>query len=131
MKSLLEIYNLLIENLKPIKVNRFVYHKSNPHFREKINIEGLKTKPKSATWLSDTDIKGKVIFATNSDNKNDWFDSTYDDDVYKIDTTKIKNKWYLDPNFLWEKNPKHIITYENIPKNAIELIFKGSGKSNI
>jgi len=135
-------------NDKLIKLipNEYVYHKSNPIFRYKISKEGLKTKGKSETWLSDTKIEGECIFCTNSDSKEDWFDSTYDDDIYKIDTTKLNNKWFLDPNFISkesyvtykgkkvklpnnDKEYKHIITFENIPLNAIELIYEGTGKS--
>jgi hypothetical protein len=114
-------------DLIPVETNRFVYHKSNPIFRNQINDEGLITKGKSETWLSDTPIEGEVIFATNSDDEQDWFDSTYDDDIYQIDTTKIDNIWYNDPNFGWEDNNKYIITFNNIPKNAIKLIYQGTG----
>jgi hypothetical protein len=96
-------------------------------FRDKIAKEGLMPKGKSEAWLSDTNIKGKVIFAVNSDNKNDWWYSTYDDDIYKIDTTKLKNQWYSDPNFDLKAN--RILTFEKIPLNAIKLIYKGTGES--
>jgi hypothetical protein len=119
--------NVKNEKLIPVTPNKYVYHKSNIKFREEISKFGLITKGKSETWLSDTEIDGNVIFATNSDNKKDWFDSTYDDDIYQIDTTKINNKWFLDPNFTWEKSPKHIITFDNIPLTSISLIYKGSG----
>jgi len=132
---------------KPVNVNKFVYHSSNPIFRKHILKDGLKVKGKSETWLSDTKIDGKVIFATNSDKKEDWFDSTYDDDIYQIDTEKITNKWFEDPNFSNDnekftvyngkkiKLPNntsknhHIITFENIPVEAIKLIYKGTGSS--
>jgi hypothetical protein len=104
--------------------NKYVYHTSNPIFRDKISKEGLITKRKSESWLSDTKIDGKVIFAVNSDDKDDWWDSTYDDDIYRIDTTKLKNRWYVDPNFDLDDN--RIITFENIPLNSIKLIYKGS-----
>lgn len=117
------------DGLIEIKPNKYLYHKSNPTFRNNIAKKGLVPKGKSATWLSDTDIKGKVIFATNSENKKDWFDSTYDDDIYKIDTTNLKNKWYLDPNYNFQKNKIHVITFEPIEKNSIELIYEGSGDS--
>ena len=55
--------------------NKYVYHTSNPVFRDKISKEGLIPKGKSETWLSDTNIDGKVIFAVNSDDKEDWWDS--------------------------------------------------------
>jgi hypothetical protein len=114
--------------LKPVKPNKYVYHNSNPFFRDKISKEGLIPKGKSETWLSDTKIDGEVIFATNSDDENEWFDSTYDDDMYRVDTTRLKNKWYLDPNFGEDDNP-YIITFEKIPLSAIKLIRKGTGDS--
>ena len=130
-------------DLIPVNVNRFVYHKSGPVFRGKISKEGL-IPIRGDQWLSNTPIKGKAVFATNSDDPNEWFDSGYDDDVYKIDTSKIKNKWYLDPNFVdseeWVEHQgkkiklpnnkeeyNHIFTFEGIPKEAIKLIHKGSG----
>lgn len=105
--------------------NKHVYHSSNPIFRDKIKKEGLRVKGKGDAWLSNTKISGDVIFAVNSDNKEDWWDSTYDDDMYIIDTTNLKNKWYNDPNF--DLEDKRIITFENIPHNSIKLIYKGGG----
>jgi hypothetical protein len=139
--------NINNPHLTPIKVGRFVYHKSNPIFRKMIKKQGLIPKGKSETWLSDTKINGKVIFATNSINKDDWFDSTYDDDIYQIDTSKLKNKWYNDPNFTkkedWieynakkfrlpqnDNSYKHVITFEPIPASAIKLIYQGTGNSD-
>jgi len=130
MDNFIGIDQWLIENkndLVPIEPNRYVYHVSNPFFRDQIQKEGLIPKGKSETWLSNTPIEGKVIFACNSDNKDDWFQSTYDDDIYRIDTSKISNQWFYDPNFSWEKNNPFIITFEPIPVEAIELIYSGSG----
>jgi len=112
-------------HLERVKTNRFVYHTSNPMFRDKISREGLIPKEKSEAWLSDTNIDGEVIFAVNSDNRKDWWDSTYDDDIYRIDTTGLKNIWYVDPNF--KAADKRIITFEDIPLKSIRLIYKGSG----
>lgn len=61
--------NVKNEKLTTVTPNKYVYHKSNIKFREEISKIGLITKGKSETWLSDTEIDGKVIFATNSDNK--------------------------------------------------------------
>jgi RNA:NAD 2'-phosphotransferase (TPT1/KptA family) len=106
--------------------NKFVYHTSNPHFRDNISKEGLVPKGKSESWLSSTKISGKVIFAVNSDDSKDWWDSTYDDDIYRIDTTGLNNKWYVDPNF--DLGDNRIITFENIPVESIKLIYKGGVK---
>jgi hypothetical protein len=114
-------------NLKEVVPGAYVYHSSNPYFRDAIEREGLVPKGKSETWLSDTKIDGKVVFATNSDDKRDWFDSTYDDDVYRITTSGLDNRWYIDPNFEIQNYDKHIITFDSIPRDAIELIHKGTG----
>lgn len=125
MKSFRQFINENKKNrLVEVIPNKYVYHTSNPIFRDKISKEGLTPKGKSESWLSDTNIDGEVIFAVNSDNKKDWWDSTYDDDIYKIDTTNLNNKWYNDPNF--DLKYKRIITFENIPPNSIKLIYKGS-----
>ena len=105
-------------NNKLIKVipNKYVYHTSNPFFRDKISKEGLIPKGKSETWLSDTNIDGKVIFVVNSNKEDYRFDSTYDDDIYRIDTTKLNNKWYNDPNF---DDGLHLITF--LPTNFVPI----------
>jgi hypothetical protein len=123
----IELYeSFLNSHLVEVEPNKYLYHTSNPIFRDNIAKEGLITKGKSEAWLSDTKIDGEVIFAVNSDDKEDWFDSTYDDDIYKIDTTNLKNKWYVDPNF--DLDDKRIITFERIPLDSIELIYKGTGE---
>lgn len=118
-----ESNNHLIE----VKPNNYVYHTSNPMFRDKIEKVGLIPQGKSDAWLSNTKIDGEVIFAVNSDDKKDWWDSTYDDDMYQIDTTLIKNKWYSDPNF--DVEDKRMITFDPIPRNSIKLMYKGTGES--
>ena len=132
MKLITIIESIIKDDLTkfiPVKPNRFVYHSSNPIFRNKIDKNGLIPK-RGDQWLTNTPIKGKVIFATNSNDKSDWFDSTYDDDFYRIDTSKISNKWYRDPNFKDTDKYKfyHIITFEPIPRDAIELIYQGTGE---
>jgi hypothetical protein len=125
-KTISEKKSDLDRNLVEVEPNKYLYHTSNPIFRDNIAKEGLIPKGKSEAWLSDTKIDGEVIFAVNSDDKEDWFDSTYDDDIYRIDTTNLENKWYVDPNFDLEDD--RIITFERIPIGSIELIYKGTGE---
>jgi hypothetical protein len=113
---------------KPLTTTK-LYHTSNPQFRQKIAKEGLKTSAKTENWLTDTKITGKVIFAIMSNDVKDAYDSTYDDDIYEIDATKIYNKWFRDPNFLDSKDAMHVITFDDIPKHAIKLIHTGTGES--
>jgi hypothetical protein len=57
------------------------------------------------------------------------FDSTYDDDVWLINTECANVKWYRDKHF--DFGPyKHIVTFENISPECIKLIYKGTGKSH-
>ena len=115
------------EPLQEIKPNRYVYHTSNPIYRESIAREGLVPKGRSESWLSTTRIEGKVIFAVNSNEEDYIWNSTYDDDIYRIDTSSLDNKWYQDPNF---SDGIHMVTREAIPKQALELIHRGTGKSH-
>jgi len=116
---------------KEIIPNEKVFHQSNPMFRNKIEEQGLKVRAgecyKIYAGYGEKCIP--AIFATNSSNKRSWFDSSYDDDVWEIDTTKIPNvKWYKDRHY--ESRSKHIVTFQDIPKEAIKLIYEGSGKDS-
>ncbi len=124
----LKSFNQNSDNKGLIEVtpNRYVYHKSVPIFRDKISQLGL-IPQRGDQWLTTTPIRGKAIFATNSDDPKQWFDSTYDDDVWKIDTSKLDNKWFSDPNF--KESDGFILTFDNIPPRAIELIYGGTGES--
>jgi len=122
-------YNMLLNESKKnhlveVKPNKYVYHTSNPIFRNIISKEGLMPQGKSESWLSNTKIDGKVIFVVNDNEENYRFDSTYDDDIYRIDTSKLNNKWYNDPNF--ESDGLHLITFDKIPLSSIKLIYKGN-----
>ena len=114
---------------KEIIPNKIVVHKSNPMFRDKIIEQGLKVRAgecyKIYAGYGEKCIP--AIFATNSTNKRASFDSTYDDDVWEIDTEMIPDvKWYKDRHY--ESRSKHIVTFENIPVNAITLKHEGTGK---
>jgi len=114
---------------KEITPNKIVIHKSNPKVRNKILNEGLKARAgecyKIYAGYGEKCIP--AIFATNSTNKRASFDSTYDDDVWEIDTEMIPDvKWYKDRHY--ESRSKHIVTFENIPANAITLKHEGTGK---
>jgi hypothetical protein len=114
---------------KEITPNRIVIHKSNPKFRDIISNEGLKVRAgecyKIYAGYGEKCIP--AIFATNSINKRASFDSTYDDDVWEIDTEMIPDvKWYKDKHY--ESRSKHIVTFENIPADAITLKHEGTGK---
>ena len=127
------IRRILMEDYSPagkeIIPNSIVVHKSNPIFRDNIMSEGLKVKDGECYKIYvgyGTKCK-PAIFATNSTNKRAWFDSTYDDDIWEINTEMIPDvKWYKDRHF--ESSKKHIVTFENIPADAITLKHEGTGK---
>ena len=115
---------------KEITPNQIVVHKSNPMFRDKIMENGLKVRAGECYKVYvGYGVKCKpAIFATNSTNKRAWFDSTYDDDIWFIDTTMIPDvKWFKDRHF--ESRSKHIVTFQDIPKEAITLKYEGTGSS--
>jgi len=121
------------ENYSPageeIKPNKIVVHKSNPMFRDNIMEQGLRVKAGECyrIYVGYVEKCIPAIFATNSTNKRAWFDSTYDDDVWEIDTEMIPNiKWYKDKHYGYRT--KHIVTFENIPAYAITLKNEGTGK---
>jgi hypothetical protein len=116
---------------KEIIPNEKVFHQSNPMFRNKIEEQGLKVRAGECykIYVGYGEKCIPAIFATNTSNKRAWFDSSYDDDVWEIDTTKISNvKWYKDRHY--ESRSKHIVTFQDIPKEAIKLIYEGSGKDS-
>lgn len=111
--------------LEKITTNRFVFHKSNPIFRNEIDKNGLVPK-KGEQWLNNSKITKPAIFLTNSYEPSDWFESTYNDDIWKVDTHSINNTFFKDPNFNWG-NFKHILTFDSIPRKSITLYHRGSG----
>jgi hypothetical protein len=117
---------------KEVTPNNIVIHKSNPMFRDKIMKNGLKVRAGECYKIFvGYGVKCKpAIFATNSTNKRAWFDSTYDDDIWFIDTRMIPDvKWYKDRHF--ESTKKHIVTFQDIPKEAITLKYEGTGSGDV
>jgi len=99
-----------------------VYHKSNPIFRMDIERFGLMVmKGDSYSCHSPENTEPPAIFG-NIDNS---YHSTFDDDVWLIDCSLINNEWFRDK----ECDNKCVVTYDNIPRNVITLIYKGTGNS--
>lgn len=114
----------------------FAYHTSNPMFRDSIDRDGLIPQGKSENWLEGTKIKGTALFATFSEDPSDWVNWDYDDDVWKIDLSKIDNVWHIDPNYSTSSRSssagygsiKYRWTAQPIPREAIELFHEGTGE---
>lgn len=114
-----------------ITPKKYVVHKSNPIFRKQIKKQGLITKVGECYQIKagdDTECK-PAIFATNSLDKNEMFDSSYDDDIWIIDTKCAGVTWYRDAHFEGGDYEHHIVTFDNISPECIKLIYKGTGKS--
>lgn len=108
---------------------RVVLHKSNPAWRGNIKLTGLQVSVGDCYRQyvgGDIDCK-KSIFATDSIDREYIFDSTYDDDIWLINTECANVTWYKDKHF---EGGYHIVTFENISPNCLKLIYKGSGKPN-
>jgi hypothetical protein len=115
--------------------SKFIYHKSPPNVRNNILKSGLLVsvgdcyKTYSENFTEEECVP--AIFATDSEYKDDWFDSTWDDDVWKINTKIADVKWFKDKHFDGRgyKN-NHIVTFEDIKPESLKLIYKGTGKDN-
>ena len=116
------------EDLKEIKVSGPLLHSTSDENVDSIKMNGLKTKMPKAKLMVDVD----AIFCTvpsSTPSTADLF-RYYDDwSIVVIDTDQIPNhKWYID--FLGEDDPsnngqnKHVMTFEDIPANAIKKVIK-------
>jgi hypothetical protein len=116
-------------NQKPVDVGKYLYHRSDIKNRDGIESIGLIPK-KGVRRLGVDKYSVDAIFATNSSKKEEWFDSTFDDDCWRIDTSKIPNVvWYKDLNM--GKKHNHVMTTQPIPSDALELIYKGTGRDTL
>ena len=120
--------------------NNFVYHISEPSFRDSIYNNGLKVNvgDSYSQWVKASN-KGQqkvaipAIFATNDSIKNIIWDG-FSGDLWEIDTKYAGNEWHIDNHFSdlpkhGFENP-HIVTFKDISKNAIKLVFKGGQNLN-
>lgn len=100
------------------------YHTSNPINRDSILRNGLLPKL-GDQLLGDKKKYRPSIFLTK---KSGLFDSTWDDDIWEIDTKGLKNRFFKDKNY---DSKDYIYTLEPIPKDNIRLVYKGSGKDKL
>ena len=110
---------------------RYVVHKSPKHWRENIELTGLQVGVGDCYQEyvgGDVECR-ESIFATDSTNEDDMFDSTYDDDIWVIDTECANVTWYKDKHFEGGDYKYHIVTFEDISPDCLELIHEGTGKS--
>jgi hypothetical protein len=114
---------------------KYVVHASNRGNRDSIMDYGIRTGlgdcylSHAASEYSDEEECVPAVFATNSLKKKEMFDSTYDDDIWVIDTERAGVQWYKDAHFEGG-DYKHIVTFEDIPVDSIRLIHKGTGQDS-
>ena len=115
-----------------ITPGRFIVHSSNPSNRDNISTTGLQVSLGECYLIYADSNYGEdeecipAVFATDSLKKKDMFDSTYDDDIWVIDTERAGVQWYKDAHFEGG-DTKHIVTFEDVPADAVRLIYKGTG----
>ena len=118
-----EIFNLefFIKNSKTIRIkpNKIVYHYSPSKNRESILKYGLTLQKfkNSKEWMENSYLEYEdSIFAVNGHHV--WHELY---DCWEIDTTNLKNKWWMDLNFNNKVNKKYIMTFEPIPPEFLKL----------
>lgn len=130
-------YRILIEQRvkgDEITPQKYVVHSSSPSNRESISKYGIRAVLGECYLIYADSNYGEddecvpAVFATNSLKKKDLFDSTYDDDLWVIDTEIANVKWFKDAHFKSDTYP-HIVTFEDIPVEAVRLVYKGTGRS--
>ena len=115
-----------------ITPDKYVVHTSNPSNRDSIKEYGIRAVLGECYLIyadSNYGVEDEcvpAVFATNSVKKKELFDSTYDDDVWVIDTERANVQWYKDAHFDGG-DTKHIVTFEDVPADAVRLIYKGTG----
>lgn len=131
MMGLSELYK---PSGKVHKPSQFVYHKAPPLVRDNIFEMGLLVsvgdcyKSYSENFTEEECVP--AIFATDSENENYWYESTWDDDVWMIDTECANVNWYKDKHYRGGDYEYHIVTFENILPDCIKLIYEGTGENN-
>jgi len=117
---------------KPVTPNRMVYHVTQPAYRENIYRNGLEPRvgDSYASWSGGKNAI-PAVFATNDRIENITGGvRDFAGDIWGIDTTRARNKWFADKHFAWFKdagiNNPHIVTFEKVPADALVLVHKAN-----
>lgn len=126
-----EIYFKRIVRVEP---TRYVYHSTSVENRDSILKSGLipKSSDESKEWFYGIHLSyPKAIFATMVDLKTGIINPWKNDDnvdIWRIDTNELNNEWFIDLNYVDEKDNKHIMTFQPIPSKYLEIAKKGIKK---
>ena len=117
-----EMMGELDEALTPAQPKDTLYHLSPYTNRESIQKDGLKPqigeKTKSYTTHNPSKDLSNFVYALTNPNSMDYF--LYGYDVWEIDSNKINNEWYSDPNHPDKKH--YYVTKTPIPADALKLV---------
>lgn len=110
---------------------QYVYHMSDKQNRNGIIQNGLipSVGDSYQSWAK-TDKAVPAVFATIKKDLNGITNGmeNFQSDIWRIDTTKSNNEWFIDKHFEMYKNygikNPHIVTFSPISKNAIKLVYK-------
>jgi hypothetical protein len=107
-------------------LHKYLYHKSAVCNRSSILRFGLKTQVGFSYQCHWDDRKGLKPLIFLYDKNVLEYDTTYDDDIYQIDTERLdKRRISRDP----DKGMKGCYTYSgSIPIAYCSLVYKGTGK---
>ena len=115
-------FSVIIKKNTLIQVTpeRYVHHITYEGREKKILLEGLKTNK-----LDDSLVNLPAVYLCNSSLRKDLFIDyflSYYCVLLRIDTTKCNNTFYLDCNNECREEGRFIMTYENIPPEAITFV---------
>ena len=117
-----------------IEPTRYVYHSTSVNNRDSILKNGLipKSSDDSKEWVYGIHLSyPKAIFATMVNLETGIINPWKNDDsvdIWRIDTNKLNNDWFVDLNYVDEKDNKHIMTFQPIPPKYLEIAKKGIKK---
>ena len=112
-----------------IRLPKVLYHKSPKAFRKSIQQNGLQPRIGDCYRAhyegTSTELK-PLIFMYGYNKKHGEYNSTYDDDIWAIDVSKL-DKEHIQPDM--DAFMKNCYVYDlPIPTTSITLAYKGTGK---
>lgn len=132
-KCLYEAFNEdnILTNDNKVDYSNKMYHKASPFFRQKIKREGLIPQvgdSYSAHWDDATDlIPGVFLYDINKQE----YDTTYDDDIWEVDTTKLNKNYFIkDPDEYMYETFGSVLYRGLIQPYLLKLVKKGSIDKN-
>lgn len=120
-KIFLRLYMYMKDiHIMRVKPSEFVYHTSFKEHRESILKNGL-IPSENKNFANITELNHPpMVFASLKEPL--WQIKDNRRDIWEIDTKKINNKWWLDPNMIGSYRGKEmIITFDPILPTAIKL----------